>query len=187
MSRHGSIGTSGGSGAAHHVTQRGNGHQFLLASEARRCRRGGQNNPYNVPSVRGFRVSVGYGHVYPGRYKSLPVEPGSHFLTLVRDVERNAQRAARVAKAEDWPWSSAHARRRGSAQDQKLLSPWPVPVPRGYRAWVKQSPGKEDIENIRDAIKKNRPYGSEQWVAKAVAQFGLENTMRNRGRPRNGS
>jgi hypothetical protein len=28
---------------------------------------------------------------------------------------------------------------------------------------------------------------SEKWVSKAVAQFGLENTMRNRGRPKKGS
>jgi hypothetical protein len=47
--------------------------------------------------------------------------------------------------------------------------------------------GKEEIENIRDALKRSKPYGSEQWVAKAVAQFGLENTLRNPGRPRNGT
>jgi hypothetical protein len=46
---------------------------------------------------------------------------------------------------------------------------------------------QEEIENIRYAIKKSRPYGSEQWLGKAVAQFGLENTMRNSGRPRYGS
>src|SRR5579872_1117887 len=34
--------------------------------------------------------TVGYGHVYQGRYKSLPVELGGHFLTVVRYVERNA-------------------------------------------------------------------------------------------------
>jgi hypothetical protein len=28
---------------------------------------------------------------------------------------------------------------------------------------------------------------SEEWVSKAVAQFGLENTMRNRGRPKRSS
>ena len=27
---------------------------------------------------------------------------------------------------------------------------------------------------------------SEEWVSKAVAQLGLENTMRNRGRPKKG-
>jgi len=131
--------------------------------------------------------TVGYGHVYQGRYKSLLVETDRHFLTLVRYVERNAQRAALVRKAEDWPWSSAHARLRGKAQQKKLLSPWPVAEPRHYREWLNQPQGKEEIENIRYAIKKSRPYGSEEWVAKAVGQFGLENTMRNRGRPRNGS
>ena len=131
--------------------------------------------------------TVGYGHVYQGRYKSLLVESDRHFLTLVRYVERNAQRAALVKKAEDWPWSSAHVRLHGNEKQKKLLSPWPVAQPRHYLEWVNQSQGKEEIENIRYAIKKSRPYGSEQWLGKAVAQFGLENTMRNRGRPRYGS
>ena len=52
---------------------------------------------------------------------------------------------------------------------------------------MNQSQGKEGIENIRYAIKKSRPYGSEEWLRKAVAQFGLQNTIRNSGRPRNGS
>jgi hypothetical protein len=59
--------------------------------------------------------------------------------------------------------------------------------PRHYREWLNQSPGREEIENIRSAIKKGRPYGSEKWVAQAVAQFGLENTLQDSGRPRNGS
>jgi hypothetical protein len=59
--------------------------------------------------------------------------------------------------------------------------------PRPYREWLNQSQGKEEIENIRDAIKKSRSYGSEPWLRKAVAQFELEDTMRNSGRPRNGS
>ena len=120
-------------------------------------------------------------------YKSLPVESDRHFLTLVRYVERNAKRAALVKKAEDWPWSSVYARRYGNEQQRKMLSPWPVAAPRHYLQWLNASQGKEEIENIRFAIKKSRPYGSEQWVSNAVAQFGLENTMRNRGRPRKGT
>ena len=131
--------------------------------------------------------TVGYGHLYQGRYKSLPVESDRHFLALVRYVERHAQRAALVKQAEDWPWSSAHARLGGNEKRKKLLSPWPVTAPHPYREWLNRSPGKEEIANIRDAIKKSRPYGSEPWRRKAVAQFGLENTMRDRGRPKNGS
>jgi hypothetical protein len=44
--------------------------------------------------------------------------------------------------------------------------------------------GKDEIENIRYAIKKSRPYGSEKWGGKADAKFGLESPLRDRGRPR---
>jgi hypothetical protein len=64
---------------------------------------------------------------------------------------------------------------------------WPLAEPRHYREWLNASPGKEEIENIRYAINRSRPYGSEKWVSKAVGKFGLENTMRNRGRPKKGT
>ena len=131
--------------------------------------------------------TVGYGHVYQGRYKSLPVEMGGHFITLVRYVERNAQRAALVAKAEDWPWCSVHVRLYGKAEQKQLLSPWPMAEPKDYLQWLNQSQPKAEVENIRYAIKRSRPYGSEEWVSQAVAQFGLENTIRNPWRPKKGT
>ena len=131
--------------------------------------------------------TVGYGHVYQGRYKSLLVESDSHFLALVRYVERNAQRAGLVKKAEAWPWSSVHVRLYGNAQGKKRLSPWPVPAPPDYLKWLNHPQGKEEIEKIRQAIQRNRPYGSKKWVSGAVKQFGLESTTRSRGRPKKGS
>ena len=131
--------------------------------------------------------TVGYGHIYQGRYKSLLVESDRHFLGLVRYVERNARRAGLVAKAEDWPWSSVHVRRYGHAQEKKLLSAWPVAEPPDYLKWLNHAQRKEEIEKIRQAIKRSRPYGSEKWVSQAVRQFGLESTARNRGRPNKGS
>src|SRR5579862_6807166 len=130
--------------------------------------------------------TVGYGHIYQGRYKSLPVEMGGHFMTLVRYVERNAQRAGLVKKAEDWPWSSVYVRLDGNEEQNRMLSPWPVKEPKDYVQWLNHSQPKEEIEHIRYAIKRSRPYGSERWVSRAVAQFGLENTIRNPWRPRKG-
>ena len=129
----------------------------------------------------------GYGHIYQGRYKSLPVERGGPFMTLVRYVERNAQRAGLAPKAEDWPWSSGHVRLFGRAEEKQMLSAWPVAEPPDYLKWLKHAQGKEEIAEIREAIQRNRPYGSEIWTAKAVRRFGLESTMRSRGRPRKGS
>jgi putative transposase len=131
--------------------------------------------------------TAGYGHIYQGRYKSLPVEMGGPFMTLVRYVERNAKRARLVKKAEDWPWSSVYARLYGDEKQKRLLSRWPVAAPKDYVRWLNHPQPKEEIENIRYALKRSRPYGSESWVSKAVAQFGLENTIRNPWRPQKGT
>ncbi len=55
------------------------------------------------------------------------------------------------------------------------------------RFFIDRSRLKEKVEKIRCAMKRSKPYGSEGWVSKAVAQFGLENTVRNRGRPGKGA
>ena len=52
--------------------------------------------------------TIGYGHIYQGRYKSFPVQDNQYFLSLVRYVERNAKRASLVGRSEQWRWSSAH-------------------------------------------------------------------------------
>jgi putative transposase len=131
--------------------------------------------------------TVGSGHVYQGRYKSLLVQSGSHFLALVRYVESNAKRAGLVKKAQEWPWSSAHVRLYGKAEQKKILSPWPTPEPPDYVRWLNRSPGREEVEKIRYAIQRSRPYGSDKWVSNAVGKFGLKITMRNPGRPKKGS
>ena len=129
----------------------------------------------------------GYGHIYQGRYKSLPVQTDNYFLTLARYVERNAKRAAMVGKAEEWPWSSAYLRVHGTKDQQKLLSPWPVEEPTDYLTWLNRSGPKEEIENIRYTIQRSRPFGSESWVKRTVREFGLENSMRDPWRPRKGT
>lgn len=127
--------------------------------------------------------TIGHGHVYQGRYKSFPVQQNEYFLTLVRYVERNAKRAALVERAEYWSWSSLYVRLNGSEEQKKLLSSWPVEMPDNYLEWVNQSQPKEEIENIRYSLKRNRPFGGETWISKMVKTFGLENTLRNPGRP----
>ncbi len=101
--------------------------------------------------------TIGYGHIYQGRYKSIPVQQDKYFWTLVRYVERNAKRGVLVKNAEDWKWSSIHARLEGDLEQKKLLSSWPVEEPDNYREWINQSEPKEEIENIRYTIRRNKP------------------------------
>lgn len=130
--------------------------------------------------------TIGYGHIYQGRYKSFPVQTDFYFLSLVRYVERNAKRAAFVKKAEDWKWSSIYLRLYGDEKQKKLLNNWPVEIPDNYLKWINQPQPKEEVENIRCNLKRNRPFGEEDWTKKMVERFGLETTMRNPWRPING-
>ena len=66
-------------------------------------------------------------------------------------------------------------------------------VPMGILAYrlmpnqLNESQGKEEIENIRYALQRGRPYGSEKWEAKTGAEFALESTLRNPWRPKKDS
>ena len=42
--------------------------------------------------------TIGFGHLYQGRYKSFPIETNRYLLQLFRYVERNALRAKLVKK-----------------------------------------------------------------------------------------
>ena len=46
--------------------------------------------------------TVGYGHLYQGRFQSFPVQSAEHLLTVLRYIERNAVGAGLVARAEHW-------------------------------------------------------------------------------------
>jgi len=52
---------------------------------------------------------------------------------------------------------------------------WPTPEPSDYVLWLNRSQGREEVEKIRYAIQRSRPYGSDQWVSNAIGKFGLKN------------
>jgi len=128
------------------------------------------------------KKTIGGGHLYQGRYKSLLCQDDTHFLTLVRYVERNPKRAHLVYKAQQWQWSSLWRRERGSQQQKKLLSPWPVSPPSDYLTWLNNPQTAKEEESIQRSIIKSRPFGSATWVTRITKKFGLEQTLRSVGR-----
>ncbi len=66
----------------------------------------------------------GSGHVWQGRYRSFPIEPGGHLLTVLRYVERNPVRAGMVARAQDWLYSSAREMGSGSGAKAEVPDPF---------------------------------------------------------------
>ena len=131
--------------------------------------------------------SVGTGHLYQGRYKSFPVQSDEYFLWVNRYVERNPLRAKLVTRAEHWRWGSAWRRLVGTVEEKDLLSVWPTPAPKDYSDWLNENENEDLLKNIRTSVNKGSPFGSEQWSESVIKKFGLQSTIRSRGRPKKGS
>jgi putative transposase len=126
----------------------------------------------------------GTGPVYQGRFKSFPVQTDEHFLMVARYVERNAVRAKLVNRAENWRWSSLWRRQHEDPTQTAWLSDWPTERPRDWVAQINRSQTAAELELLRVSVQRGRPFGDEQWVRRITKRFGLESTLRPRGRPK---
>lgn len=131
--------------------------------------------------------TAGSGHLYQGRYKSFIVQTNRYLLQLFRYVERNALRSKLVRRAEYWRWASLYRRERGSVEQKKLLSKWPIDIPKDYLRLVNEPHTNTELESLRYCVNRGKPFGSGEWTSKMIDAFKLESTIRERGRPKKGS
>jgi putative transposase len=140
------------------------------------------------------RHSGGRGHLYQSRFKSFPIQQDGHFLKVCRYVEGNAKKAGLVQRAEDWKWSSLWARENiseGKNADEgvggalgKVLSPWPVAMPRGWSKRVNDPHNEKELAELRRCKERGRPFGEGEWTATTAKRLGIESSMRDPGRPK---
>jgi putative transposase len=83
------------------------------------------------------RGTLGFGHVYKGRFWSHPIDDERHYFTVLRYIEANAKRAGLVTRAEEWRWSSAWER---MSNTRGLLTPLPVPLPESWNELLNTVP-----------------------------------------------
>ncbi len=88
--------------------------------------------------------SVGYGHLYQGRYRSFLIQNDRYLLSVCKYVESNALRAKLAEKAEDWRWSSLWRKECGNAKQGQLLSPWPMEMPKDYLKLINRPQAGEE-------------------------------------------
>ena len=100
--------------------------------------------------------TVGYGHLYQGRFKSFPVQSDEHLMTVLRYIERNAVGAGRVARAEHWRWSGLWARMHGEDAIKAILSPWPVERPVDWTDRVNAPLSAKEFGRVRVSIERGR-------------------------------
>jgi len=131
--------------------------------------------------------SVGYGHLYQGRYKSFLIQNDQYLLTACKYVESNPVRAKLTRRAKDWQWSSLWRREDGSTEQKEILFSWPIKIPTDYLESIDRPQVEKELEFIRESVNKSKPFGSDTWLDKIVKKFGLEMTLRKPGRPKNGT
>lgn len=122
------------------------------------------------------------GHIWQGRFKAFVIQENHHYLNVLRYVESNALRAGLVARAEDWPGSSLFALQR--PDQYRFLAAGPVSRSRDWLELVNQRQSQELIEQIRNSVNRECPFGDQGWMDRIVRQIGMEHTIRPRGRPR---
>ena len=130
------------------------------------------------------------GHVWQGRFKSFIVQQDGHLLTVARYIESNPVRAKMVDSAADWPWSSYH-QHAGTGSEQSdvplAIDPLPVEFTDDWSAFANRSFTDSEKASLRQSLTRQSPFGSGRWQQSVCRQFGLESTVRPRGRPRMGA
>jgi len=90
-----------------------------------------------------------FGHLFQGRYRSLPIETEDYLLDCGRYIERNPVRAKLVASPKDWAYSSYNAYAYGAKDSLIKLSP-------GYEALAGTEEGRQ--RQYRELVETSRPY-----------------------------
>jgi putative transposase len=109
------------------------------------------------------------GHVWQARPYSCVLDE-AHTWAAIRYVELNPVRAGIVARAEDYPWSSARGHCGVSADP--LLSPLDESKARDWSAWLAQDTDSEQERRIRTRTYTGRPCGDDDFVKKVEAVVG---------------
>ena len=120
------------------------------------------------------------GHLWQARFGSVAMDE-DHLIAAIRYVLLNPVRARLVARAEDWPWSSARAHLRG--KDDGVVATAPALERVGPFADFLAEPFDEAaaFAPLRRAETTGRPIGSDVWIRRLEQSFARPLAPRKRG------
>jgi putative transposase len=102
------------------------------------------------------------GHLWQGRFASYVMDD-RHTLAAARYLELNPVRAGLVARAEDYPWSSARSHLLG--RDDRLVRVAPLLARAGdWSSFLGEGANAEDSHSFRRHERTGRPLGSDAFV-----------------------
>jgi putative transposase len=120
------------------------------------------------------------GYLWQGRFITYPLD-FDYLYAAVRYIERNPVRAKIVARAEDYPWSSARAHVKG--EPNPLLSS--CPLEKRIRDWSAYLEQEDDAEVTKEFVQHEhtgRPLGSDSFIKTLEALTGRILAPKKRGR-----
>ena len=130
------------------------------------------------------------GYLFQGRFASYPMDD-AHLMTAIRYVELNPVKAKLVARAEDWPWSSARAHVSGESDGLTDLGGLAA-VHRNWRAMLRHGLEAGDLSADAEAAieahqRSGRPLGGEAFLDRLEDATGRKLKLQKRGRKPKGN
>ncbi len=131
------------------------------------------------------------GTLWQGRFKSCLVESERYLLTVYRYIELNPVRAAMVAAAEAYRWSSVHANL--ALRIDPVVTPHASFLALGrddatramaYRQWLEQGVSEDDLATIRDHLQQERALGDLRFQLMVEKALNRPVACKPIGRPR---
>lgn len=120
--------------------------------------------------VRHYHAKYGTsGRIWQGPYKACLVQTDRYLLTLMRYVERNAQEARIVRRAEDWSWGSL--RWRNGPTSPLALAAAPIELPSYWTEFVNQPQTAMELAAIRECVNKQTPFGDPERAEQRNTNF----------------
>ncbi len=72
----------------------------------------------------------------------------------------------------------------GNDKQKKLLAELPFDIQNNYSAWLNTVDTDKELDQIRNSVNRGVPFGRERWVDIMVQKYGLESSVRTKGRPK---
>jgi putative transposase len=119
------------------------------------------------------------GHLFQSRFASVAMDE-AHLMAAARYLSLNPVRAGLVARAEDWPWSSARAHLAGANDELVNVRPLLDREPR-FRALLADG-GEDGFAALRRSEGSGRPVGTADFVADLERRLGRPIARRAPGR-----
>jgi len=124
------------------------------------------------------------GHVWQGRFKSFMIQEDVHLIMVLRYIDGNPVRAGLVKSAKEWKWSS-HGKVIGK-RERLLADEVPIELPNEWDRYVYKPLTEKELERLRKSVNRQSPYGENKWQMEVCKVYGLESTLKQKGRPKKG-